>query len=114
MASSSVGVATWVLRVMRMEVVGAGYRRLPRPSALRVVLHALAVSWSCHFGQVWLISLSTASSELGPCLRYLTIPVHSLPVPTAAGIRSEASNLPVPSFSAAVSTVDACARIGLT
>src|SRR4051794_4983554 len=97
-----------------MEVVGAGDCRLPRPSALRVARYALTDCWSCHFGQVWLISLSTASSELGPCLRSLPIPVPSLPEPTAAGIRSEASNLPLPSFSAAASTVDACARIGLT
>ena len=49
----------------------------------------------------------------GPPLTYSIIPVQKLPLPTAAGMRSEASKRPVPSLSAVVSTSDAPARMSL-
>ena len=51
-------------------------------------------------GQLASMSSSTPSSESGPPCMYSIMPVQKLPLPTSAGIRSEASKRPVPSFSA--------------
>ena len=53
-------------------------------------------------GQLASMSSSTPSSESGPLWTYSSMPVQKLPPPTAAGIRSDASNRPVPAASASV------------
>src|SRR4029450_2155041 len=71
----------------------------------------LAPSDPYELGQLLSMSLRMPSRELGPSFMYLTIPVQKLPDPTAAGIRSEASNRAVPAVRPSLSTAAESARI---